>query len=262
MTNSWAVGGALSFAVLSLATCAGCQYGGHAGTNVQLSKPASFETTHSQQHVVGHEPGTCDLCDLYYKARTHVVRLRAGSGMGTGFTVSASGQILTNAHVAADDDALSVETYEGEMFAARVLRRNWEVDLALVQVDPPSREWTPMQVQPTALPHVGSDVYVIGHPVGLGWTITRGIVSAVRKAGEIAPIEMIQTDAAISPGNSGGPLLDRHGHLVGVVVSKLAGSGIESVGFAIPVSVVAAFIAQGEECAFQTKNRSTVEAVE
>jgi S1-C subfamily serine protease len=104
----------------------------------------------------------------------------------------------------------------------------------------------PMQVAPVALPEVGSDVYVIGHPVGLGWTITRGIVSAVRKAGEIAPIEMIQTDAAISPGNSGGPLLNRYGQLVGVVVSKFAGPGIESVGFAIPVSQAAAFIAQSE----------------
>ena len=57
---------------------------------------------------------------------------------------------------------------------------------------------------------------------------------------------MIQTDAAISPGNSGGPLLDRHGHLVGVVVSKLAGPGIESVGFAIPVAHAAVFIARVE----------------
>ena len=103
-----------------------------------------------------------------------------------------------------------------------------------------------MQVEPVALPAVGSDVYVIGHPVGLGWTITRGIVSAIRRPGEVAPTEIIQTDAAISPGNSGGPLLDRHGRLVGVVVFKLAGRGVESVGFAIPVSAAAAFIAQCE----------------
>ena len=77
-------------------------------------------------------------------------------------------------------------------------------------------------------------------------TITRGIVSAVRRPGEVAPTEIIQTDAAISPGNSGGPLLDRYGRLVGVVVSKLAGPGVESVGFAIPVSAAAAFIAQCE----------------
>ncbi len=244
--NLYAMGHGLSLAVLALATCAGCQYGGHARPNVQLSKPASFETAHSEEHVIGHEPGACDLCDLYYKARRHVVRLRAGDGMGTGFVVRECGHIVTNAHVVGDDDAPSVETYEGETFATRTLRRNLEVDLALVQVDPPSVEWMPMRVEPVALPRVGSDVYVIGHPVGLGWTITRGIVSAVRRPGEVAPTAMIQTDAAISPGNSGGPLLDRHGRLVGVVISKLAGPGVESVGFAIPVSAAAAFIAQGE----------------
>ncbi len=93
MTNPWAMGRGLSFAVLVLATCAGCQYGGHARPNVPLSKPASFETEQSKEHVIGHEPGTCDLCDLYSKARTHVVRLRAGNGMGTGFVVSESGRV-------------------------------------------------------------------------------------------------------------------------------------------------------------------------
>lgn len=77
-------------------------------------------------------------------------------------------------------------------------------------------------------------------------TIARGIVSAVRRPGEVAPTEIIQTDAAISLGNSGVPLVDRYGHLVCVVVSKLAGPGVESVGFAIPVSAAAAFIAQCE----------------
>lgn len=77
-------------------------------------------------------------------------------------------------------------------------------------------------------------------------TIARGIVSAVRRPGEVAPTGTIQTNAAISSGNSGGPLVDRYGHLVGVVVSKLAGPGVESVGFAIPVSAAAAFIAQCE----------------
>lgn len=235
-----------TFAALALANCAGCQYGGQARPNVQLTKPASFEAAHSAAHIVGHEPRTCDLCDLYYKARTHVVRLQAGDGMGTGFVVSKSGLIMTNAHVVGNNDAPSVQTYEGATFAANTLRRSADVDLALVQVDPPSSEWMPMQVGPIALPEVGSDVYVIGHPVGLGWTITRGIVSAVRKAGEVAKTEMIQTDAAISPGNSGGPLLDRYGQLIGVVVAKLTGPGIESVGFAIPVSVAAEFITQTE----------------
>ncbi len=66
----------------------------------------------------------------------------------------------------------------------------------------------------------------IGHPVGWGWTVTRGIVSAVRRPGEVRGTAMIQTDAAISPGNSGGTLLDCHGRLLGIVVATLAGRGI------------------------------------
>ena len=77
-------------------------------------------------------------------------------------------------------------------------------------------------------------------------TIARGMVSAVRKPGEVAPTVIIQTDEAISPGNSGGPLVDRYGRLFSVVVSKPAGPGVENVGFAILVSAAAAFIAQCE----------------
>ena len=73
----------------------------------------------------------------------------------------------------------------------------------------------------------------IGHPVGWGWTVTRGILSAVRRPGEIRGTAMIQTDAAISPGNSGGPLVDCH-RLLGIVVATLAGRGIENVAFAVP----------------------------
>jgi S1-C subfamily serine protease len=89
---------------------------------------------------------------------------------------------------------------------------------------------------------VGTKVFVIGHPVRLGWTVTQGIVSGLRGAGEVAPTALIQTDAAISPGNSGGPLLDEHGHLVGIVRSKLVGPGIENVSFAVPASAVRLFL--------------------
>lgn len=246
MTNPWAMGRALSFAVLALATCAGCQYGGYPRPGALSLGPASFNVARLGEHVVGHEPGTCDLCDLYYAARTQVVRLRTTTRQGAGIVVSDSGRIITNMHLVEGDDTPTVETYAGKMSRAKTLRTRAELDLALVAVDTPSTGWVPMRVEHRGLPAVGSEVYVIGHPVGLGWTVTRGIVSAVRKAGEIAPIELIQTDAAISAGNSGGPLLDRDGRLVGIVVAKLTGRGIENVAFAIPVSAAAAFIAQGE----------------
>jgi len=220
----------------------GCRTG-FAGKPRGRTAPETFASAPSGPHRVGHAPGTCDLCDLYYKARTHVVRVRTKTGMGAGIVVSASGRILTNAHVAGDDVAPVAETFGGDSLDSEVLRTNEELDLAVLQTAKSPVHWEPVSVEPCPLPEVGSDVYVIGHPVGMGWTVTRGVVSATRKAGEVGPTELIQTDAAISPGNSGGPLLDHDGRLLGVVSSKLAGPGIESVGFAIPASVAADFLA-------------------
>lgn len=86
-------------------------------------------------------------------------------------------------------------------------------------------------VEGGGLPKIGSDVYIIGHPLGLGWTVTRGIVSGIRKDGDRT---MIQTDAPISPGNSGGPMLDAQGHLVGIVTAKFVETGAENLAFARP----------------------------
>lgn len=230
----------------ALIVCAGvgCR-SGHGATRVRhLAEPESFETAPVGSHRVGHAHGTCDLCDLYYKTRDHVVLVRTNAGLGAGIVVTTSGTILTNAHVVGEDAAPVIETYSGDTLAGRALKSDAARNLALVAVDEPTLRWDPMPVEPCPLPEVGSDVYVIGHPVGLGWTVTRGVVSATRTAGEIAPIPLIQTDAAISPGNSGGPLLDRGGHLLGVVSRKLAGPGIESVGFAIPALVAASFLAE------------------
>lgn len=222
----------------------GCRAVATSRSTATLFPPASFEEAPRGDHRVVHAPGACDLCDLYYTARTQVVRLRTADGQGAGIVISGTGGILTNAHVVEGDDAPTVETYSGEVSAAKVVRRGMDADLAVVAVEPPSPGWAPMRVQACPLPAVGTDVYVIGHPVGLGWTVTRGIVSAVRIPGEVRPSAMIQTDAAISPGNSGGPLLDREGRVLGVVVAKLAGRGIENVAFAIPASDAAKFLAE------------------
>ena len=213
-------------------------------TSCQSVPPATFDSVPSGEHVVGHAPGTCDLCDLYYDAQTYVVRIRPARGQAAGIVVSTAGEILTNAHVVQGADEPQIEIHNGKLFRAKVVRRDSRLDLALVQVEGPAARWVPLQLERTSVPQVGSEVYVIGHPLGLGWTVTRGIVSAHRKPGEIAPTAMIQTDAAISLGNSGGPLLDRNGDLVGLVVSKLSGRGAENIAFAIPASVIVEFLAQ------------------
>ena len=89
------------------------------------------------------------------------------------------------------------------------------------------------------VPRIGSDVYAVGHPLGLGWTISRGIVSGLPV---INRRPMVQTDAPISPGNSGGPLVDEHGNVVGIVTEKVAVQGAENLAFARPISTLVEFL--------------------
>lgn len=235
------------FPMFALSLLAACRHGGHTQPVAPVARSTSFDAPLSEPHIVGHSPETCELCNLYHKASKQVVRLRTEDGQGSGVVVSGLGHIITSAHVVEDDDKPTVETYTGEILPAKTVRRGADQDLALVLLDSPPAGWEPMQIEAGNLPAVGTDVYVIGHPAGLGWTVTRGIVSAVRKPGEIRKTALIQTDAAISPGNSGGPLLDRHGRLLGVVMAKLAGRGVENVAFAIPASEVVQFLAESKE---------------
>ncbi len=190
-------------------------------------------------HLVEHERSACRLCDLYLSAQGWVVRIEAGDSLGTGVVVTASGRAVTNAHVVGDLARVSIETFDRRRFTATVVATDRTEDLALLQIDAPETRWTPVAIETGQLTPVGSEVYAIGHPLGLDWTLTRGIVSGYR---EIGPVRMMQTDAPISPGNSGGPLLDEHGHLVGIVTSKAAAAGAENLAFARPAAALLAFL--------------------
>ena len=207
--------------------------------------PRSSGTAMPREHRVDHAPEDCHLCDVYYEAHRRVIRIRTSRSQGAGIVVSRTGRILTSAHlVPQDHELLLVESFDGGLFSAKVVRADRRQDLALLQVEAPLASWVPISVERAELPRVGSEVYVIGHPVTMGWTITRGIISGHRKPGEIARTAMLQTDAAISPGNSGGPLLDRKGRLVGLVSSKVVGRGADNVAFATPASVIVEFLGE------------------
>jgi len=127
--------------------CGGCRAGSN-GKPMGPATPATFESARSGPHRVGHAPGTCDLCDLYYKARAHVVLVRTNAGLGAGIVVTASGRILTNAHVADDDLAPVAETYGGDSLDSRVLRSDAELDLALLQAAESTVHWEPVTIDP------------------------------------------------------------------------------------------------------------------
>jgi serine protease Do len=204
------------------------------GACLPLSTPLDADV-----HPVGHETSPCALCDLYDEAQDWVVRVHTKRSLGSGVVFSTSGLIVTNAHVVGDKDQVVIQNYAGVTCSGTVIATDPENDLALISTSDEGKLWKPVPVRETEAPRIGAEVYVIGHPLGLDWTITRGIVSGIRQQNGSG---IIQTDAAISPGNSGGPLLDTHGHLLGIVTSKAQGGGAENIAFAQPLEAVLSFL--------------------
>lgn len=186
-----------------------------------------------------HEYDGCSLCELYARAREFVVVVSTPDTSGAGVVVTTEGVVATNAHVVGAWRDATIETAEGTKLAASRIALAPEEDLALFQIV--SRmQWAPPEIPGAhARPPVGSTVYVVGHPLGLGWSVSSGVLSGYRN---LSGKPMIQTDAAISPGNSGGPMFDNNGHLIGIVTAKIQGLAAENIAFARPYDVLRDFM--------------------
>jgi serine protease Do len=164
------------------------------------------------------------------------VTILLGSGHGSGFFVSDDGLILTNRHVVGSAEQVNVRLAGGVEVIGRVLRSDAVRDVALVKID--IARARPLPISTTA-PAVGNEVYAMGSPSdpNLAGTLTRGIVSALRTVprGGVE-LSMIQSDAAIYGGNSGGPLMDASGNVIGIAVSGLVDRGQNTaINFFIPI---------------------------
>ena len=158
------------------------------------------------------------------------VSVKVDDGHGSGVIVSADGYIVTNYHVVAGTKNIEVIFNDGTKAAGEVIRKNEEADLALIKVKKDSL--IPLILSHAKDPDIGIDVWAIGTPksLELGQSVSKGIISGVRKANDIT---YLQTDVKISPGNSGGALINKDGTVLGIVSAKLIGLGTEGVGFAI-----------------------------
>ena len=158
-------------------------------------------------------------------------------GLGSGVIISPRGYILTNHHVVEAADEIEVALVDGKKLAAKVVGNDPETDLAILKVD--AQELPAITLAQAENLRVGDVVLAIGNPLGVGQTVTMGIVSALHRTGlSINTFEnFIQTDAAINQGNSGGALIDSSGNLVGINTAILSQTGGSiGIGFAIPVS--------------------------
>ncbi len=179
-----------------------------------------------------------------------------GTATGSGFLVDDDGTILTNAHVVAgsDDVTVSFEDDKGNEIKAEVKGRDVDTDLAVLKIDPEEAKGvSPIPLGDSSDAQVGDPVIAIGNPFGFTRTVTTGIVSAVQRRidapNDFSIGNVIQTDASINPGNSGGPLLDAQGRVIGINAQIATGGSASSVGigFAIPVNTAKDVLPQLEK---------------
>jgi len=170
--------------------------------------------------------------------------------LGSGFVIDKAGHIVTNYHVVQGATKVDVSFSDNERLPARIIGRDPSTDVAVLQVRTLSRALTPLRLGNSDTVEVGDAVVAIGNPLGEDRSITAGIVSALQRqivAPNGAPIDhAIQTDAALNHGNSGGPLLNAHGEVVGVnsQIQTDSGGGNIGIGFAIPINTVKNVAAQ------------------
>ena len=176
------------------------------------------------------------LSDLVKSVDPSVIRIETPTGTGTGFIYDSSGLAVTNAHVVGDNNYVHVKV--GDQKGSAFLRgKDDVVDLAVICIASDIEDYPSISIGDSDYVHPGDDVVAIGYPLGEilrgSTTITRGIVSAM---GVSENVRYIQTDAALNPGNSGGPLINYDGEVVGIITSKLyhkGGSIVEGIGLAI-----------------------------
>ena len=182
----------------------------------------------------------------------------AVSSSGTGFVLTEDGYIVTNRHVVADANSVRVAMYDGTDYDAEIIGADEMNDVALLKVDASGLQT--VTVGDTDDITVGEEVIAIGNPLGeLTFTMTQGYISALDRTinTDGTPINMMQTDAAINSGNSGGPLFDMNGNVIGVTTAKYSGSTstgttIEGIGFAIPINDVMDIVYQLKEHGYVT----------
>jgi serine protease Do len=210
---------------------------------MELSKtPASVENVPQE--------GGLSLQSIYEKAIPSVVSISCSASTGTGVILSADGYIVTNCHVVENATSVEVIFEDGSKHPARIVGTDTISDLAVLHTD--RTGLTPAEFGDSSALRVGDSVVAIGDPLGieLRGTMTDGIVSAINRdiATEGRTMTLIQTNAALNSGNSGGPLLNCYGQVVGINTMKIgdymSSAGVEGLGFAIPSATVKEIVEQ------------------
>ena len=242
-----ALGGVVTVTVIAL-------LGAGSGSHARKASSVPVTSSGARRNV---DNTALNATQIYHQDSAGVVAITArtseGEDKGTGIVINDQGLILTNDHVVAGATAMQVSAdgSASHSASAQLVGEEANSDLALIKVDPSGLGLKPLTIADSSSVQIGAQVYAIGNPYGLEETLTKGIVSALNR--EIAAPDgakisgVIQTDAALNPGNSGGPLLNEQGEVIGVnsqIASDAASSegsqpGSTGVGFAISTDTVA-----------------------
>ena len=168
---------------------------------------------------------------------------------GSGFIITKDGYIVTNYHIISNSTDVEVTLDDGTTYTAQVVGGDESYDLAVLKIDPGDKELQPVVLGSSSSLQVGDEIAAIGNPLGeLTFSMSEGIVSCVNREINVdgTPFNMIQITAAINEGNSGGPLFNIYGEVVGIVSAKYSssssGNAVEGLGFAIPIDDVLSMI--------------------
>ena len=188
------------------------------------------------------QEGGLSLQEIYARCAPSVISITTESASGTGVVLSRDGYLVTNAHVVEGAYSITVRLSDDREFPARIVGRDQVSDLAVLSID--AADLTPACFGDSDSLRVGDSVVAIGDPLGaeLRGTMTDGIVSAINRDVTVdgRTMSLIQTNAALNSGNSGGPLINQYGQVVGINTIKMSSSysNIEGLGFAIPSSTI------------------------
>jgi hypothetical protein len=210
------------------------------------------------QFVTSHITTEGDVASAVAKAEPAVVRVETTDSIGSGMVVDKSGYVLTCDHVVEDIQSATIVFMSGEQYTGTVVERDEPRDLAVIKITTGELDFPTVILGDSAKLDIGEDVIAVGYSLGLEGevTISRGIVSAFRN---IDDVNYIQTDAALNPGNSGGPLIDLKGEVVGIADFKFVGEAVEGMNFAIAIDDAKSFLTSTIDT---EKAQSEIEALE
>jgi S1-C subfamily serine protease len=170
-----------------------------------------------------------DFSGIIEESIKSVVTIRTDVSQGSGFFIANNGYIITNAHVMEGAKAATIITYDGKSHKVQKIGENTGMDITLLKIE--NENYSPLELADSDEIKQGERVIAIGNPLGLSFSVTQGIISNVHQKGENGLNAYVQIDAALNSGNSGGPLINIDGEVIGINNFKI--SGAESLGFAL-----------------------------